>query len=62
MASGYELLAKREYDDQQYTPLRESTRHNSATDPVYIGFNSAPKIGQENAENYAAVQGDEMEL
>lgn len=35
MASGYDMLAKREYEASAEAALRESHRYNQATDPVY---------------------------
>lgn len=35
MASGYDMLAKREYEASAEAALRESQRYNQATDPVY---------------------------
>lgn len=60
MMSGYEMLAKRDYEAQAYQPLRETNRYNQATDPVYIG----PGLhkGREEAENVAMPQDEEMEL
>jgi hypothetical protein len=39
MTSGYEMMAQREYEQsvQEETPLKESSRYNQATDPVYNG-------------------------
>lgn len=39
MTSGYEMMARREYEDSAKTenPLRETSKYNSATDPVYNG-------------------------
>jgi hypothetical protein len=61
MSSGYEMLAKREYDAHANTPLRETTRYNQATDPAYIGF-QAQKPRFEDAENHALAQDEDMEL
>jgi hypothetical protein len=37
MASGYEMMARREYEKsaQPETPLKETNKYNQATDPVY---------------------------
>jgi hypothetical protein len=48
MLSGYEMLARRDYEAQQYTPLGESKRYNQATDPAFMG-GGAWGEGQENA-------------
>lgn len=40
MTSGYEMMAKREYEQSAYTnekALKESSKYNQATDPVYNG-------------------------
>ncbi|KAF1920248.1 hypothetical protein BDU57DRAFT_7628 [Ampelomyces quisqualis] len=39
MASGYEMMASREYEKsaQAETPLKETSKYNQATDPVYNG-------------------------
>jgi hypothetical protein len=39
MTSGYEMMARREYDKSAHTeaPLRESSTYNKATDPAYNG-------------------------
>jgi hypothetical protein len=62
MLSGYEMLARRDYEAQEYAPLRESKRYNQATDPAFLG-NGAWSEGQENAGAKAAQgqpQDDEM--
>lgn len=35
MMSGYEMLAQREYEQSNSSPLRESTRYNQSTDPAF---------------------------
>lgn len=35
MMSGYELLAQREYEQSNSSPLRETTRYNQSTDPAF---------------------------
>jgi hypothetical protein len=39
MASGYEMMAKRDYEQSAKTenPLQETSKYNQATDPVYNG-------------------------
>jgi hypothetical protein len=39
MTSGYEMMARREYEQSAQTenPLKETSRYNQATDPVYSG-------------------------
>jgi hypothetical protein len=40
MTSGYEMMARREYEQSvqpEETPLKDSSRYNQATDPVYSG-------------------------
>jgi hypothetical protein len=39
MTSGYEMMARREYEKsaQEEAPLKESIKYNQATDPVYNG-------------------------
>ena len=36
MLSGYEMLARREYEATQQQPLQESKRYNQATDPAFF--------------------------
>jgi hypothetical protein len=50
MLSGYEMLARREYEatQLQQQPLRESTRYNQATDPAFMSGGVWGE-GQENA-------------
>ncbi|OCL11083.1 hypothetical protein AOQ84DRAFT_201547 [Glonium stellatum] len=51
MMSGYEALAKREYDEQEWR-LQESTRYNQAIDPVYKATtNLWGKTGLQDMEN-----------
>jgi hypothetical protein len=63
--SCYEMLSKREYDES-VSPLRESTRYNQATDPVFRGPESwQQKSGQEELENRLSgfvMEDQEMEL
>jgi len=69
MLSGYEMMARREYEatqqqqqQQQYAPLGESKRYNQATDPAFMGA-AAWGEGQENVGAKAAQvlgQDDEM--
>lgn len=43
IVSGYDMLARREYEEScgaDNNPLKESTRYNQATDPVYNSGNS----------------------
>jgi hypothetical protein len=61
MLSGYEMLARRDYEaQQQYAPLGESKRYNQATDPAFIGNGWGE--GQENvgAKGMQLGQDDEM--
>jgi hypothetical protein len=51
MVSGYEMLARRDYDDPNYVPLRETTRYNQATDPVFKGSGLWHNASPENVEN-----------
>jgi hypothetical protein len=48
MVSGYEMLARREYEATQSAPLGESKRYNRATDPAFMGAGAWGE-GQENA-------------
>ncbi|KAF2842731.1 hypothetical protein M501DRAFT_993484 [Patellaria atrata CBS 101060] len=50
MVSGYEALARRDYANQANT-LRESTRHNTATDPVYKNTGLWEKPDMSSMEN-----------
>jgi hypothetical protein len=67
MLSGYEMLARREYEasqqqQQQHAPLGESKRYNRATDPAFMGAGAWGE-GQENAGAKGAQvlgQDDEM--
>ena len=63
--SCYEMLSKREYDES-ISPLRESTRYNQATDPVFRGAEPwQQKSGPEELENRPGgfvMEDQEMEL
>jgi hypothetical protein len=60
MTSGYELLARREYE-QQNTPLQEIKQYRQATDPAFLGYGIA-KGDQENLGYVSLMRDDDMEL
>jgi hypothetical protein len=48
IVSGYDMLAKREYEASASSHLQESTRYNQATDPVYSYIDPVYKPGGGN--------------
>jgi len=55
MMSGYELLAQREYE-QSSSPLKETTKYNQSTDPVYRGSGEWAKGIQDMENRYGAFE------
>jgi hypothetical protein len=63
MTSGYEMLARREYEQLQLQvhPLQETKRYRQATDPAFLGYGVA-KGDQENLGYVSLMRDDDMEL
>jgi len=51
MMTGYEMLAQREYEQSNSVPLKETTRYNQATDPVFRNSSGSWDKGVVDMEN-----------
>jgi hypothetical protein len=51
MTTGYEMLAQREYERSNSTLLKETTKYNQATDPVFRSGSGSWDKGVAEMEN-----------